>query len=462
MDGTTRLIEIYMYSVTEIYFAVASYLYGYWLKPFVQKKKSAYSAAFLFWIIDLVGRYIEGWNGFGVFTTVLVIILPIIVSWLLDGRRNMEQKIFLCAVFLLIRWLPFEMFTEIGSYEQDLIKQTELFSQNVTAIYVEMVVWNLIHFGVSLVLLYAAIRVLHKNYKRKDENLTWRELIMLLASAGSLMTVKPIISTYYRLWMECIQNGTKTSLIPGDIFRMIFCVLSYMSILVIIIFYQQIKDKQDEKYAGEALERQVGDMRRHIERIEGIYDDMRAMRHDMGNHMTVIRGLADTGDIAELKEYIEEWKGGFDELQGTVRSGNAVTDIVLSEYAGYCEKEGIPFSCDFHYPEGFEVNAFDISVILNNALQNAFEASAGLPDPGISITSVRRDKVLIINVKNHIQHRVALNEDGLPGSTKEGSGHGYGLKNIRRVAGKYKGDLEIRQEEKDGTLYFVLNVMVVE
>ena len=462
MDTTMRAVEIYMYSLTEIYFAVASYLYAYWLRPFVIKKRSAYSAAIIYWAINLAGRYIDGWDGFGIFTTALAVILPIIAAWYLDGKRNLEQKIFLCAVFMLIRWLPFEMFTEIGSYEKDLIMATDLFSQNVTAIYVELVIWELIQYGVSLILLYIAIRILHKYYKRKNENMTWQELVMLLAPSVSLLLVRPIMNAYFKLWMECIQNRTKTTNIPGDLYRMLFCVLSYLSILVLIIFYQQIKEKQDEEFAGQALQRQTGDMRRHIERIEDIYDDMRSMRHDMGNHMSVIRGLAETGDITELKGYIEEWKGGFDEIQNTVRSGNAVTDVVLSEYAGFCEKAGISFNCDFHYPESFEINAFDISVILNNALQNACEASDGVDDPNVSVRSVRRDRVFIISVKNHISHRVCLTGDELPGSTKEGSGHGYGLKNIRRVAQRYKGDLEIRQEEKDGILYFILNVMMVE
>ena len=462
MDGTMRAVEIYMYSLTEIYFAVASYLYAYWLRPFVIKKRSAYSAAIIYWAINLAGRYIDGWDGFGIFTTALAVILPIIAAWYLDRKRNLEQKIFLCAVFMLIRWLPFEMFTEIGSYEKDLIMATDLFSQNVTAIYVELVIWELIQYGVSLILLYIAIRILHKYYKRKNENMTWQELVMLLAPSISLLLVRPIMNAYFKLWMECIQNRTKTSNVPGDLYRMLFCVLSYLSILVLIIFYQQIKEKQDEEFAGQALQRQIGDMRRHIERIEDIYDDMRSMRHDMGNHMSVIRGLAETGDITELKGYIEEWKGEFDELQNTVRSGNAVTDVVLSEYAGFCEKAGISFDCDFHYPEGFEINAFDISVILNNALQNACEASDGVDDPNVSVRSVRRDRVFIISVKNHISNRVCLVGDELPGSTKEESGHGYGLKNIRRVAQRYKGDLEIRQEEKDGILYFILNVMMVE
>ena len=50
----------------------------------------------------------------------------------------------------------------------------------------------------------------------------------------------------------------------------------------------------------------------------------------------------------------------------------------------------------------------------------------------------------------------------MPETTKNEKGHGYGLKNIVNVARKYKGDLEIRQEERQGKLYFILNVMMVE
>ena len=70
--------------------------------------------------------------------------------------------------------------------------------------------------------------------------------------------------------------------------------------------------------------------------------------------------------------------------------------------------------------------------------------------------------MFIINIKNRISDRSYIGEDGLPETTKSEKGHGYGIKNIVSVARKYKGDLEIRQEEKEGRLYFILNVMLVE
>lgn len=46
---------------------------------------------------------------------------------------------------------------------------------------------------------------------------------------------------------------------------------------------------------------------------------------------------------------------------------------------------------------------------------------------------------------------------GLPVTTKKDGGHGFGLVNIRKVAQRYYGDIDIRQKEGE----FVLCVMLM-
>jgi len=59
-------------------------------------------------------------------------------------------------------------------------------------------------------------------------------------------------------------------------------------------------------------------------------------------------------------------------------------------------------------------------------------------------------------VENTCAQSVALSEDGLPRTTKTGSGHGFGLRSIQRIAEKYGGMMSVRQE---GSL-FKLSVMM--
>ena len=91
----------------------------------------------------------------------------------------------------------------------------------------------------------------------------------------------------------------------------------------------------------------------------------------------------------------------------------------------------------------------------------SIEATKNTTDPKISIVSVVKARFFIICVKNTVSNKVSINEEGIPESTKTETGHGYGLKNIRSIARKYKGDIDIRQDETDGGLLFVLNIMLM-
>ena len=136
---------------------------------------------------------------------------------------------------------------------------------------------------------------------------------------------------------------------------------------------------------------------------------------------------------------------------------------MLAESKKEAESRRISFQCDFYYPEGGTVNAFDVSIILNNALNNAIEGAAACESadrkPFVHISSFREKNAYIIEVTNSLKEPVLLEEEsGLPVTTKEDNGkHGYGLNNIRRVAQKYFGDIAI--EQKDET--FLLQVMMM-
>ena len=141
-----------------------------------------------------------------------------------------------------------------------------------------------------------------------------------------------------------------------------------------------------------------------------------------------------------------------------MKTGNPVTDVIVAEKRKEAQERGIGFICDFHYPEKTGINAFDVSIILNNALDNAMEAAECCERPFIDIKSWRQRNVYMIEVRNpFIGNLITDKESGLPESAKGGSGHGFGLKNMQKVARKYHGDIDVRQE-KNG---FVLTVMMM-
>ena len=432
-----------------------------WLRPFSTKKAAAIITASVYFALMAVRTFMSIDGIAGQILELANMLLPLAVLWLLDGKRNPVQKIFLWVVFKLMSWLSIEIFTEIGLFEGELVLGLEWYSSGVNAVIIEFVLWNTLQYVLTIFLLYIAIRVLHRVYREKTDELSLRELVMLLTPAWSLLAVKPIMSSYLSLWLEGMKNGTINRNVPGNPFRLIFCILSFFTIVILVTFYEQSKEKQEDEFARLTLAKQINDIEVHYAHIEDIYDKMRALRHDMGNLLAVAGRLAETGKPEELRGYISDMQETFEELTPNIKSGNAVTDAILSEYNLRSEKEGISFTSTFFYPDGLSLNPLDMSVILTNALQNALEASKGTAGAAIQIKSVTRGRVFMINIRNTAEKECALGPEGLPTTTKHDAGHGFGLKNIRTVARKYNGDIEIRFEKDSDRLFFVLNIMLI-
>ena len=451
----------YVTALIELYLFLVAVLLAYWLRPFVDNGRAAFLSAAVCYVLGLINNHAGTSKAVDRIMAIGIVAVGILVAWLLDGRRKPVQKIFLFIVFRLISWLSIELLSEVGFWEGDLVTGFDWYRGSLEATIIEFCIWNPLQYSLALLLLYFVIRILHKAYRFKRDELTFQELVMLLAPAWTLLLVRPIMSSYFMLWMDGIKNGSIKENIHASPYRVLFCIFAFVPIVTVIVLYQKLKEKQEEAFVKSSVEKQLGDMSGHIEHIEEIYEAMRGLRHDLGNHLTVIERLAENGDTEELVSYAKEFAENFERLKPRVKTGNAVTDVVLSEVAGQCEKEGIRFESVFIYPESLDIDPFDMSVILTNALNNAMEATAEVAEPVIRVKSVLKERVFIINVRNTIDYKVPVNDEGLPNSSKHGSGHGYGLKNIRSVAGKYRGDIEIRQEEPDGRLNFILNIMLM-
>jgi len=98
-----------------------------------------------------------------------------------------------------------------------------------------------------------------------------------------------------------------------------------------------------------------------------------------------------------------------------------------------------------------------MSIVLFNALQNAFEASSRQTQ--VCLKSFRNKNTFIIELSNSCSKNIIINEaTGLPITSKsDTTKHGYGLKNIKRIARKYNGDIKISIKNSR----FVLNIMMM-
>lgn len=461
MMVSDAFFNYFMNTVIEIYCIITSVLFIYWLRPFVKNMKSVYYAVVFEWITDCILRHVDVQNGIRLIISILSLFFVGVILFYLDEKRNLMQKIFLCVSFFIIRWLSLEIFTELGFYEGDFVFNFKLFRESIPAIVAEYVVSTIVEYGLALLLLFFSIKLLLKTYKNKHEELSWKELIMLLIPCISIFFTTRIIYSYYMLWFDGIENGSIKANIPGNMYRILFCIMAYLTLCVTLYFYQSIKANKEIEYANRVLAKQIEDSKKYVSQIETVYQQMRALRHDTGNHMAVMKGLLETEKYQELRDYLGNWEETYKNIVPSAKTGNAVTDIAISEFVDRFADNGITLKTSLKYPSNVAVNPFEMCVVLTNAIQNAYEASLRVNEPYVEITSVERENVYIISIKNKSDKKAQIDEEGIPISIKNDDGHGFGVRNIREIARKYNGDIEIKQFSENDGLWFVLNIMFV-
>ena len=151
-------------------------------------------------------------------------------------------------------------------------------------------------------------------------------------------------------------------------------VLFYVGIVITITSYQEMVRLQEEKKTYFVEEQQLRAIRERMEEVEQFYDGIRRMKHEMKNRMTNIKGLAGSGSYEEMGQYITKMDESLDAFELTIKTGNAVTDVIVNDKQKAADKQGIKFSSEFLYPASDGYDVYDIAIIINNLLQNALEA----------------------------------------------------------------------------------------
>lgn len=244
--------------------------------------------------------------------------------------------------------------------------------------------------------------------------------------------------------------------------------LFYMGILATIVSYQKMVGLQEEKERYFVEQQQVHAIQERMAEVDQFYDGIRRMKHEMKNHLTNIKGLIESGNYGDMGNYISRMDESMDAFEFSIKTGNAVTDVIVNDRRKTAEKQGIRFRSEFTYPESERYDAFDIGIIVNNLLQNALEACGKVQqdDRYIFISSRQKRKFFLIEVRNPFEGEIIMDADtNLPISTKEkehfgkqGSMHGIGLSNVKMEAEKYMGDVDIKVKKNE----FSVTVMLQE
>lgn len=168
--------------------------------------------------------------------------------------------------------------------------------------------------------------------------------------------------------------------------------------------------------------------------------------HDLKHKLVALEGRLPQREIDSMRSIIDTYDGIY-------HTGSEVLDIILNEKSLRCRGKGISITCMGSGKDLGFLDTMDVYSLFGNLLENAITATEQLAEPQkriISLVMEQKGNFVSIDVMNFFQGPDPVLEDGLPRTTKqeERGYHGYGLKSVRAIARKYKGDLSVHC--KDG------------
>ena len=182
---------------------------------------------------------------------------------------------------------------------------------------------------------------------------------------------------------------------------------------------------------------------------------VRQLRHDMRNHLTVVQGLLERGDTQGAVGYLEQMAGS-QALQGVRRfCENESANVVLSAKAETMEQAGITADFAVSLPKDLPVADTDLAALLGNALDNAIEGVQNAAVKKITL-QCRVDKgLLMLRLENPVGGEV--NPD-LSTTKADKFSHGFGIPGMREIAERYHGTLDA--DVKDGCFILFICLMI--
>jgi len=183
--------------------------------------------------------------------------------------------------------------------------------------------------------------------------------------------------------------------------------------------------------------------RNQLEVIMESQSRIRALKHDMKNHLLAVQALAGASQPEKILEYLASMQEFMTNPSEHIFTGNEELDSLLNYKLKRARESLKAVETDIVLPEKLRLYSFDLNVVLGNLLDNAIAASERTQEQLLRLSMRLEKGVLFLRMVNSCE--------GIPDGVcnirnmaeKSVEGHGIGLANVGRIVEKYHGEIDM-------------------
>lgn len=190
------------------------------------------------------------------------------------------------------------------------------------------------------------------------------------------------------------------------------------------------------------LAHQLDLQRARVDDLESHTEEMKRIRHDRRQHVQVLRGLLEKGEVKEALAYLKDYEGSMADAIQPPLCENFVADTLCRRYEALAKQAGVKVSIHAALPKEPGVAGSDLAVILGNLWENAVAAALDAEKSRrfIRLRVQIREEQILIRMENSYGGIICQEgERFLSGKPGRDRAEGVGIASIRAMAARYGG-----------------------
>ncbi len=223
----------------------------------------------------------------------------------------------------------------------------------------------------------------------------------------------------------------------------LICVSTLIINLSIFYLYHTMAENYRNLRENDIYRQQTYAYRNQLDVIMESQGRIRALRHDMKNHILALQMLLQKKDWEEACRYVDSMQDFMANPSEYSTTGNESVDSLLNYKLQRANEILEMVEARVSIPEKLILHTFDLNVVLGNLLDNAIEAAGRTEEKRLKVMIKLEKGVLFINIRNSCQGIADGKPQRLETTKEDASNHGIGLGNVRRIVEKYQGEMEL-------------------
>ena len=227
--------------------------------------------------------------------------------------------------------------------------------------------------------------------------------------------------------------------------------ISVIGLLALNLFVFNFFDTYANQLKLKVMEQRLKSEEENYMLIESKYNEIRQLKHDINNQISVARSMFRYGNQNEAIRHLENLSNSLSDAGGICYTGISSVDAIINMKWQEALNKNIQFTTKINVFESMTIDNMLICRILANLLDNAIEGAerCSCVNKYIHISMIQVDKKLRICVINSSDEVDTQNLK----SSKSGNGlHGIGVSSIKKAVAQLNGVMSFEWEDETFTV----------